>query len=71
MLFRSRVTVVATGFDRTPAPMPRRPLGDDRPEPAPSGLSAFTTREFEIPSAGSFDVDDDAIDVPSFLKHDD
>jgi cell division protein FtsZ len=68
-----RVTVVATGFDRKPAPMPRRPLGDDRPasEPRSEGLSAFSTREFEIPAPTAFDVDDDAIDVPSFLKHDD
>jgi cell division protein FtsZ len=66
-----RVTVVATGFDRKPAPMPRRPLGDERPaEPRSEGVSAFSTREFEIPAPPSFGVDDDAIDVPSFLKHD-
>ena len=68
-----RVTVVATGFDRKPAPMPRRPLSEDRSESAPRspGVSAFSTREFEIPAPLTFDVDDDAIDVPSFLKHDD
>jgi cell division protein FtsZ len=67
-----RVTVVATGFERTPAPMPRRPLSDERPASTPrsEGVSTFSTREFEIPAAASFDVDDD-IDVPSFLKHDD
>ena len=68
-----RVTVVATGFDRKPAPMPRRPLSEDRGESAPRspGVSAFSTREFEIPAPVTFDVDDDSIDVPSFLKHDD
>ena len=68
-----RVTVVATGFDRKPAPMPRRPLGEERSDGAPRspGVSAFSTREFEIPAPVTFDVDDDAIDVPSFLKHDD
>ena len=66
-----RVTVVATGFDRKPAPMPRRPLAEEpRSGSRVDGLSPLSTREFEIP-APSFDVDDDAIDVPSFLKNDD
>jgi cell division protein FtsZ len=66
-----RVTVVATGFDRKPAPMPRRPLAEEpRSGARVDGLSPLSTREFEIP-APTFDVDDDAIDVPSFLKNDD
>ena len=40
-------------------------------EPRSEGLSAFSTREFEIPAPTPFEVDDDAIDVPSFPKHDD
>jgi hypothetical protein len=50
--------------------MPRRPFADERPEPRVDGISPLSTREFEIP-APSFDVDDDALDVPGFLKHDD
>ena len=63
-----RVTVVATGFDRKPAPMPRKSAssGDRGETPNPT-----STLEFEIPSPRSLEVSDDALDVPSFLKLDD
>jgi cell division protein FtsZ len=62
-----RVTVVATGFDRTPQPLPRRALeSDDRPR-----TGRLETREFDIAAPRSLEVGDDALDVPSFLKSDD
>ena len=62
-----RVTVVATGFDRKPAPMPKRPSTAIESEERPGRLGS---REFDISSPRSLEVSDDEIDLPSFLKND-
>ncbi len=61
-----RVTVVATGFDRKPAPMPRAAQRTSEPS-----LGALSTREFDISRPATLEVGDGDIDVPDFLKSDD
>jgi cell division protein FtsZ len=56
-----RVTVIATGFG---AQRRRRSTREQRSTPEPSPLTA------PVPPARDFEVDDDALDVPSFLRDD-
>ncbi len=56
------MTVIATGFDR---PVPgEQPAGQESaPEREPKGTPLFAEE-----SKPSFDVDDDVLDIPSFLR---
>jgi cell division protein FtsZ len=57
-----RVTVIATGFDReVPVEQPARQ--EAAPSREPKGTPLFAEE-----SKPSFDVDDDVLDIPSFLR---
>jgi cell division protein FtsZ len=57
-----RVTVIATGFDReTPVEQPARQ--ESAPDREPKGTPLFAEE-----GKPKFDVDDDVLDIPSFLK---
>ena len=56
-----RVTVIATGFDRPAAG--EQPAKQEVSEREPEGTPLFAEE-----SKPSFDVDDDVLDIPSFLR---
>ena len=56
------MTVIATGFDR-PVPGEQPARQESAPEREPKGTPLFAEE-----SKPSFDVDDDVLDIPSFLR---
>jgi hypothetical protein len=56
-----RVTVIATAFDRPVSG--EHPVPQEVPEREPKGTPLFAEE-----SKPSFDVDDDVLDIPSFLR---